>query len=200
MTETVLLDLGNVVLGIDFRRVFRAWASSAEVPESIFYDGWALDQAYKDHEIGKIDFHAYTQALSDRFGVNLPIDAWQSGWNDIWTEPFHSVIDLLPEVAERYNLYAFTNTNDTHAAHWRDLFGHSLDSFDDIFVSSEIGLRKPDQQAFDYVCQCMSTPSAQVVFLDDSLENITGAQTAGLDARHVDSEAAVVRTLRGLLE
>lgn len=200
MKQAVLLDLGNVVLGIDFRRVFRAWAASAGVDEQIFYDGWALDEAYKDHEIGDIDFAAYTEALSTRFGVDLPIADWQHGWNDLWTEPFHSVIELLPAVAAQYHLCGFTNTNDTHAECWRTNFGHTLTSFTEIYVSSEIGLRKPDEAAFSYVCDRMSTAPADVIFLDDSLENITGAASAGLDARHVASEEAVAETLRSLLK
>jgi putative hydrolase of the HAD superfamily len=200
MKKAVLLDLGNVVLGVDFRRVFKTWAASAGVDEQIFYDGWALDQAYKDHETGHIDFDAYTQALSGRFGVDLPASEWRRGWNDLWTEPFHTVIELLPAVADRYHLYGFTNTNDTHAACWRELFGHALERFAHIYVSSEIGLRKPDEAAYIHVCDHMSIAPRDVIFLDDTRENVEGAAGAGLDARHVKSEAAVAATLRALLE
>ncbi len=200
MSQAVLLDLGNVVLGVDFRRVFRNWAAAANVSEQIFYDRWALDQAYKDHEMGHIDFPAYAAALTERFGVDLPLADWQAGWNDLWTAPFHSVIELLPQIADRYYLCGFTNTNHTHAAYWRSMFSDHLDSFAEIYVSSEIGLRKPDEAAFDYVCEQMSHAPGQVIFLDDTLENIQGATKAGLDARHVPSEADVAATLRALLK
>jgi glucose-1-phosphatase len=199
MTKAVLLDLGNVVLGIDFRRVFTTWAKAAGVPEQIFYDRWAIDQAYKDHEVGSIDFDAYVAALSERFEVTLPVEDWRAGWNDLWTEPFHQVIELLPEVAARYQLYGFTNTNHTHAEQWRNLFGDHLQSFNDIYVSSEIGLRKPELDAFEYVCQQMSTAPGQVIFLDDTLENVAGARDAGLQAQHVRGEAEVASALRALL-
>lgn len=199
MTQVVLLDLGNVVLGVDFRRVFSSWAASAEVDEQIFYDRWHLDQAYKDHEIGELDFSGYAEALARQFGVDLPLSAWQQGWNDLWTEPFHSVIELLPEIAQKYRLCGFTNTNDTHAACWRSKYSDKLASFDKIYVSSEIGLRKPDKAAFTYVCDRMSVAPGDVVFLDDTRENASGATDAGLDARHVTTEAEVVATLLALL-
>ena len=60
----LLLDLGGVVLGIDFHRVFQHWAAASGVEASLFYDSWTLDQAYKDQEIGRIDFHQYTAHLS----------------------------------------------------------------------------------------------------------------------------------------
>lgn len=200
MDKVVLLDLGNVVIGIDFRRVFSTWAAHAEVPEYVFYDGWAMDDAYKEHEIGNIDFAMYAQALSQRFNVTMPLEAWQAGWNDLWTGPFHDVIELLPAVADRYPLYGFTNTNDTHAACWRELFGDKLGHFEDIYVSSEIGVRKPDVHAYHNVCERMSSTPDQVIFLDDSAANIRGAHDAGLDARHVQTEAEVAATLRSLLE
>jgi FMN phosphatase YigB (HAD superfamily) len=38
-----------------------------------------------------------------------------------------------------------------------------------------------------------------VVFLDDTLENVSGAREAGLDAYHTQSEAAVAAKLRSLI-
>lgn len=198
--QAVLLDLGNVVLGIDFRRVFSAWASSANVDETVFYERWALDQAYKDHEIGALDFAAYTRALSARFDVEMSVPAWRDGWNDLWTEPFHDVVALLPLVAERYHLCGFTNTNQTHANRWRAAFPDELSSFAKIYVSSEIGLRKPDTESFSYVCADMGATAANTTFLDDTLENVEGAQRAGLEAVHVPRQADVVTVLSQLLK
>ena len=200
MTDrTILLDLGNVVIGVDFRRVFAAWAEAAQVDQRVFYERWQLDAAYKAHEVGTLDFEGYCAHLSRLFGVDMPLTEWQRGWNDLWTEPFHDVIDLLPELAARYDLYAFTNTNDTHAECWRELFGHKLTPFQDIFVSSEIGKRKPDIEAYDHVCEVMNTNPGEVLFLDDTRENIDGARATGIDARWVQNQGEVVRELKSLL-
>lgn len=84
---TLLLDLGGVVLGIDFHRVFRFWAQAAGVDESRFYNQWHLDQAYKEHEIGSRDFHSYTQHLATTLGVSMSPEQWRTGWNILWTGP-----------------------------------------------------------------------------------------------------------------
>ena len=60
--------------------------------------------------------------------------------------------------------------------------------------------RKPDTEAFDYVCARMSMPAADVVFIDDTLENVHGAQNAGLQAHHVSSETEVAQHLQQLLD
>ena len=66
-------------------------------------------------------------------------------------------------------------------------------------MSSHIGLRKPNVGAYHYVCEQMEATPADVLFLDDSQENINGALRAGLDARLVRSEAEVVAQLETLL-
>ena len=200
MQKALLLDLGNVVLGIDFRRVFSYWAEAADVEEQVFYDGWAMDHAYREHEIGAISFSEYTEALSKRFRITLPEDEWLTGWNSLWTDPFHRVIELLPQLAERYQLYGFSNTNDAHARDWRSRYRTELAPFETIFASSEIGMRKPDAQAFGYVCEAIGTSPQHTIFLDDTLENVRGARASGLEARHVPTEEEVVATLRALLE
>lgn len=200
MTKAVLLDLGNVVLGVDFRRVFSAWAEAANVSEQVFYDRWQIDDAYADHETGKIDFDQYADRLAERFKVNLSREQWRDGWNSLWTEPFHSVIELLPAIASRYDLYAFTNTNDTHAECWRALYGSALRPFEHIFVSSEIGVRKPHVDAFHYVCRAAGSEAGHTLFLDDTLENVKGALDAGLQAHHVASENDVASHLQRLLD
>ncbi len=199
MTKAVLLDLGNVVLGVDFRRVFQSWADSAGVSTDRFYGRWQMDDAYKAHERGEITFDAYTRHLAVTFEVDLTHEEWETGWNDIWTSPFHSVVELLPAVSAQLPLYCFTNTNDTHTRFWRREYADALESFEHIFVSSEIGGRKPDRSAFHQVCAEMNHTPGDVLFVDDSRENVNGALRAGLNSRHVQTEAEVVDTLRRLI-
>lgn len=196
----ILLDLGNVVTGVDFRRVFTSWAKASGVPEQRFYDRWQLDAAYEQHEIGAISFAQYTDHLSRVFEASMSLDDWRLGWNDLWTGPFESVVGLLPKLAEQYPLYAFTNTNDTHVECWRDLYATELAPFKTIFISSELGVRKPAPTAYLHVCELMGTAPEEVLFIDDTLINVEGALEAGLDAQHAESEAEVAAILTPLLK
>ena len=199
MTKAVLLDLGNVVLGIDFHRVFASWAQDAGVDKSRFYDKWRIDSAYKAHEVGAISFEEYCDNLASMFTVDLPVTAWRKGWNSLWTSPFTAVVQLLPAIKEDYGLCAFTNTNDTHAECWSSLYSAELAAFEHIFVSSHIGVRKPDTAAFERVCNDMACHPSDVLFLDDTQENVVGAQQAGLSAHCVKGEQEVAATLKRLL-
>jgi FMN phosphatase YigB (HAD superfamily) len=67
-------------------------------------------------------------------------------------------------------------------------------------VSSTIGLRKPEAEAYDYVFRAIGVSADRIVFFDDSLENIEGAQARGLLAVHVKSGADLADALAVLIE
>jgi putative hydrolase of the HAD superfamily len=174
MKRALLLDLGNVVLRVDFRRTFDYWAEAARVPAERLYRRWQLDEAYELHEVGALAFEEYIAALSGAF---------------------QDVQARLPTVRQSMPVYLFTNTNATHQAAWSHLYADTLSHFDALYVSSEIGHRKPNVSAFRHVAEDMGYAPEQIVFVDDTKENVLGARAAGMDARMVGSEADVVRIL-----
>jgi putative hydrolase of the HAD superfamily len=193
--EALLLDLGNVVLEVDFRRTFRRWAASSGVDPAILHERWAEDQAYRAHERGELSFEAYVDALGHRLGVAMSREDWQSGWNDVFVGPYPGVQERLADLAGRMPLYAFTNTNATHELAWRLRYGDALRHFREIFVSSRLGVRKPDPAAFEQVAAAMGVTPDAILFLDDNPHNVEGARQAGLASLQVTSEDEVLAAL-----
>ncbi len=200
MSRALLLDLGNVVLRVDFRRTFDYWAKAAQVPAEHLHRRWLLDEAYELHEVGALEFEDYIAVLSQRLMIDLPMEDWRAGWNAVFAGAFQDVHARLPTVRQSMPLYLFTNTNATHQAAWSNLYEDTLRHFDALYVSSEIGHRKPNVSAFRHVAEDMGHAPEQIVFVDDTEENVLGAQAAGMDARMVRSEADVVRILDELTD
>ena len=100
--------------------------------------------------------------------------------------------------ARRMPLYAFSNTNPTHVAHFSQAYADVLSHFREIFLSSSIGLRKPDAEAYDHVVRAIGVPASRILFFDDSAANIEGARARGLCAIHVTSTDDVARALTAL--
>ncbi len=196
--KALLLDLGGVVLGLRPRACFEHWADRAGVDIRDIGPRWAIDDAYRAHEVGELDFPQYARRLSDRLGIELSEEDWRAGWNALFAEPFAEVASALPAVANRMPLYCFTNTNAEHQATWQTRFGHLLTPFRKVYVSSEIGRRKPDVASFTWVAADMGVTPSNILFLDDSRENIAGAQAAGLRAVHVTGPEVTLRVLNGL--
>jgi putative hydrolase of the HAD superfamily len=195
MIRALLLDLGNVVLEVDFRRTFRRWAESAGVDVAHFHANWSLDEAYEAHERGHIAFEEYIESLATSLEVRMPLSDWKAGWNDLFVGPFDEVQHRLEALEGSMPLYAFTNTNRTHEVAWRERFPEALTSFDEIFVSSTIGMRKPDREAYEWVAGAMDLAPQEILFLDDNLDNIHGAKATGLEVEWIRSPADVVDVL-----
>ena len=197
-TRVLLLDLGGVVLGINFRRVFRYWANAAGVDESVFYKNWKLDEAYEAQEIGELDFAGYTEHLSRSLNVAMSDEQWREGWNALWTRPHEGVKALFPSLKKRFQLCAFSNTNAVHAESFLSLYPDVFAHFDQLYLSHEVGCRKPATESFLRICSMLQCQPKQVTFLDDSQENIEGAKSAGFTAYLTRSESEVVQVLRSL--
>jgi glucose-1-phosphatase len=67
-----------------------------------------------------------------------------------------------------------------------------------VFLSSSIGLRKPDPAAYDHVVKAIGVPASRIVFFDDVAENVAGARAVGLHAVQVKSSADIAETLAAL--
>jgi len=64
--------------------------------------------------------------------------------------------------------------------------------FDEIFISAEVGIKKPDQAIFDLVVRQLAVKPAEVIFVDDFSENIEAAKTVGMQAILFQSTGQVV--------
>jgi glucose-1-phosphatase len=180
--RALLFDLGGVVFDVDFGRVLRAWAGSAGCDPAVLRERFTFDEAYQRHERGELDAAGYFAALRRTLGLRLSDEDFAAGWNDVYTGPVPGVAALLAAAGQHLPLYAFTNSNPTHQREWSARYAGELTAFRAIFVSSDLGLRKPDRAAFAAVTGRTGSRAGEILFFDDTAENITGARAAGLQA------------------
>ena len=192
--EALLLDLGGVVIDIDFRRVFSYWAERAGTSAQTLESRWVMNDAFTSHDEGAISFDQFALTLSDQLAIDLTAHEWKQGWNALFIEPFSGVAEALEQLDGR-PVYAFSNTNATHLAFMRARYAAVLDTFQHVYASNEIGWRKPDPDAFRYVCAQLDLPPEAVAFADDSSANVEGATAAGLRAVQIAGEADVLAFL-----
>ena len=149
--DALLFDLGRVVIDIDFDRVLAVWADQAGCAAADLAPRFVLDEAYRRHERGEIDDAAFFAGLRDRLGVALTDAQLLEGWNAIFVGEMPGIEAQLARAGKRLPLYALSNTNPPHVAHFSRAYADVLRHFRAVFVSSEIGCRKPDPAAYDHV-------------------------------------------------
>lgn len=197
--DALLFDLGRVVLDIDFSRAIACWAEHAGLkPEAIVARYEPDSEAYRLHEVGKISDEDYFRSLRSSLGIGISDAQFLEGWNAIFAGEMPGIAELLPRAAKQMPLYAFSNTNRPHVDHFSKEYAALLGHFRELYLSSSIGLRKPDAKAFDHVVAAMGVPASRIVFFDDLAANIEGARARGLTAVHVTSPRDVGIALEAL--
>lgn len=196
--DVLLFDLGRVVLDINFDHVMACWAAHAGCNPADLAARFVVDDSFRHHEIGRIDDAAFFASLRRSLGIGITDAQFLEGWNTIFTGEMPGIAPLLTRAAGRMPLYAFSNTNPAHVAHFSAAYADVLRHFREIFLSSTIGLRKPDAEAYDHVIRAIGVPASRILFFDDSAANIEGARARGLSAIHVTSTDDVARALTAL--
>ena len=197
--DALLFDLGGVVIEIDFNRVFSHWALSSNQSLEIIRSRFAFDSNYERHERGEINALEYFASLRNSMGINIPDEEFIAGWNSLYVGEMPGVSTLLSKVAEKLSIYAFTNSNSTHQLVWSKKFKQVLSLFREVFVSSEIGKRKPEPAAFHAISKDIGVKPENILFFDDSLENIVGAEKVGMQTVHVSSPQDIEIGLKAFL-
>ena len=194
--KLAIFDLGNVVFNIDWEPMYTAWSVHSGVPAETLKQRVKADEKleqFERNEISAADFHQHVNTM---LGIGLTYGQFQDGWNAIFKEANGCVCGLLPKLKNFMQLVAYTNTNEIHAPVWLERYADALQHFDDIFISSRIGFRKPELNGFLHVLGRRGVAPSDAVFFDDLQDNIKGAERAGISAVLVDTPDSIRQALR----
>ena len=193
--EALLFDLGGVVIDIDFERALRSWEQHSRLSLDEIRRRFAMDGPYEQHERGEIDAAEYFEHLRGVLELEGSDEDVARGWNAIYVGEISQTLDDICAAKRKLPCFAFTNSNPTHQSTWIAAYPRAATAFDRIFVSSELGSRKPEREAFEAIAEAIGIASSATLFFDDSLENVVGARRAGLQAVHVRTPLDVTRAL-----
>ena len=186
--DTVLYDLGNVLVGWDPYGPFDG-LDRAEV--EAFFD--ETDFLAHNHEQDAGRTWAELRALVARsWPQHAPlVDRYVDGFAASLTGPVPGSAEIVDELAAAgTRLYGLTNWS-------AELFHHAVPAapaigrLEGIVVSGEVGLAKPDPEIFRLTVDRFGLDPARTLFVDDSPANVRSAQDVGLHAVHFTTSAAL---------
>jgi FMN phosphatase YigB (HAD superfamily) len=176
--HNLVFDFGNVIGYFDHERTLRRLARHTDLSigemRALVYDT-PLEDAY---EAGRISTEAFVAEAHRRWRLRCGPDELAAAWADIF-EPNPDVCGLIPKLKGRYRIFLGSNTNDLHARQFRRQFADTLAHFDGLFLSHEIGVRKPDCGFFAHCQRQVAAPPERCLFIDDLPANVAGAKTCG---------------------
>lgn len=204
--KNIIFDLGGVILNIDYNKTIAAFEQLGIPNFETLYTQAKQTKVFDHYETGKIDSTRFVNHLKTMLPHPISkkeiIKAWNAMLGDLPSER----LEFLSAVNTAYNTALLSNTNPLHLGFFHDHLRHvhnqeSLQPyFDGVYFSSDIGFRKPNTEAFIYVCKQHDYDPSQTLFIDDSLQHVEGAQRAGLQSIHLNTEETnLIDLLRPLL-
>jgi putative hydrolase of the HAD superfamily len=181
--KAVILDLGVVIINIDQEKTLRAFERLGIDLEDI-NESMPIFKQYEKGEISDEDFIlTLKNALKGQANDEQIIKAWNAMILDIPSNRFR----FIEELRNHYNVYLLSNTNSIHIEEIKDYINKYhpnevwQNTFDKIFLSYEIGLRKPDASIYEHVLREINLKADETIFIDDSRANIKGAEKTGIN-------------------
>jgi putative hydrolase of the HAD superfamily len=197
----IIFDLGNVIFEVNDQKVLQNWAQVTSLPEEFFSDHPVPDIIFHQFERGELTPEEFYRTLVTSKEVDLSFEDFVEGWNAIYGEAYPEVQSALQKLSNRILLAALTNTNELHRRVWIRKYAETLRYFDRLFISSQLGFRKPEDRAFKYVLEECQVKPRETLFFDDVIENITKAHDLGIHAVQVFKPSDITNELqqRGLI-
>ena len=196
--KALLFDMGGVVLTVNFDRVFQAWAEFSTLDAQTIKSRFKMDYHYQQHEIGKINSAEYFDHVRKTLLLSATDSEIAEGWNAIFGTEISECLDAIDSIRNTIPVYGYTNTNRAHQIYWEQQFPRIHNTFEKVFISNEIGLRKPDAEAFEYVLEQIGIQAEALLFFDDTAENIEGAKQLGIQTALVTDPDSVLSVLEVL--
>ncbi len=180
--EALLFDLGGVLVDIDFGRALEAWSAFSVLSQDELKHAFKLDAAHERLARGEITAREYFAHLRSTLKLSADLEEIERGWNAVFIGEIAQTRRLVERAHRSLPCYLFTNTNASHMTCWSAMCPRVVATIDRIFASHQMGLRKPERAAFDYICQALDTAPQSILFFDDLPENVQAGREAGLQS------------------
>ncbi|RIV42038.1 HAD family hydrolase [Flagellimonas pelagia] len=181
MIKNIILDFGDVLINLDKPATARAmlpYGFSGITPP--------LDQLFKDYEKGLLASSEFLDEVSFHF-PDANREYLIQAWNAILLDFPEERLQFLERLSSgnQYKLFLLSNTNDLHMESVRQQIGMERynrfkNSFDVFYLSYEMGMRKPDEEIFQFVLDQNHLMAEETFFVDDVSENTDAAARLGI--------------------
>ncbi|KKN31277.1 hypothetical protein LCGC14_0825660 [marine sediment metagenome] len=181
--KTIMFDLGGVVIDLDFSIFFNIIIAQSPLKTPKTQIMLEFFRQIGNYSKGKMSDDEFYQFACNLLQVcTLDKSKFFNAFNSIISGLDLEVIELIKELRSkyRYKLIALSNIN---YSHWNYVLNKNWDFikvFDELILSHEIHLNKPDPKIFEYAIQKAGCEPEEIVFIDDGLNNILSAQVFGI--------------------
>ena len=187
-----IFDMGNVIIDIDFKRVLGVWSNFSGTPLATLTERFSMGEVFQKHERGEISDEEFAAELCHELGIALSFEQFSLGWQSVFVGLRPEVIEIFKTLRQQgHRVEVLSNTNRLHLDFWPQNYPEIEANTDAIYLSQNIGMRKPEPGIFQHVLAHEGVSAGEAVFFDDVIENIEAARAVGIESVWVEDNQTV---------
>ncbi len=195
MIQTIISDLGKVILWFDNKIFFQKIAAFCSCPEEKIREVvHRRAEMIELFDTGKITPQQFYSRATAELNASLSYEDFFAAYRDVfWPNP--PVVDLFKKLKGKYRLVLLSNTDVVRFSFIKEKFPEIL-FFDAYVLSFEVGVMKPRPGIYKEALKRAETEASACLFVDDMEENIQAASALGFKTVLYRPDTDLERELR----
>ncbi len=189
MIKAVIFDFGSVLVGDEWRVIYKEITQRLKISEEKVREIWK--PLLKKWNIGEINEEKFWKEFKKQTNIKInrkfTKDLFFRTYQD-HTKDINGSWEILAELkARKIRLALITNIIPPHVKAQKETgrIKRLKDLGFEVFVlSCKVGVRKPDPRIYKIALEKLNLPAEACVFIDDKLENIEAAKKLGMQVIH----------------
>jgi len=178
VNPVVVFDLGKVLVDFDYSIAARKVAARSTKSLLDLAALFSTSSLIVQYENGVVTRREFFEQVRSAISFQGGLAEFSGYFADIFTE-IPPMIALHAELRRRgFKTYIFSNTNDLAIEHVGRNFSF-FKNFDGYIYSYEVGAMKPDAKIYAAMEKLCGRTGADIVYLDDRLENVQAGLARG---------------------
>lgn len=203
MIKTIFIDFGGVIIKQPSDRWVALWKKvlGAEEPPEIveMLDNPHESQLVKDICLGKIPEDTMWQIMAEKGHFRPSMIGFFRRWLFSKRQLNQHMVKFLGELNGHYQTAILSNAGDQSRRLMKEVYRLG-DYVDEIIISAEEGVIKPDPRIFEIAMDRMRTKPETSLLLDDHLANVEAARAFGMHAVQFINHYQAIKMVRGHLD
>jgi 2-haloacid dehalogenase len=201
--DCVVFDIGNVLVRWDPRNLYRRMGYVDAETTAILAEIGLLEINHRVLDAGGA-FDTTLKLLVERYPEHAEfIRAFDTRWMEMLGGAIDTAVKIFQDLKQAgVPVHAISNYHRAKFELARARYPF-LNDFDELVLSGDLGLVKPDPQIFEFLVRRRNLDVQRTVFIDDSVANVAAADQLGFATIHFEEHKTDLRAeLRrlGLLE
>ena len=197
--KAIIFDYGSVLVQLVDETPRQQLADRYGIPLKRIYQLLFDTEASIQAALGEISMEHHWRAIHEI--LDVPPGERAEFIGQFWSADGlnRELVEVLPSLRERYYLGLLSNANDDLRQMLTERW-QIAGRFDDMIISAEVGLLKPDRRIYELAVSRLGVQPAEAVFIDDMPANVEGARIAGLQAIQYLNNPQVIEALESTLQ